>query len=319
MAKADVLVVDDVATNARLLSGFLRPMTVRTASSGPEALRMIQGALPDLILLDAMMPVMDGFELLQILKDDERTQHIPVIMVTALSAIEDKIRGQEAGADDFITKPFDRTELILRVKSMLRIKMLHDQLTEKVEELELARRRLRELAEVDDLTGLFNKRYLTDALTREWERTDRYQREFSIVLLDIDFFKRFNDQFGHPTGDHVLRQAASLLGEQSRKVDTLGRYGGEEFLHLLLETGPEGAALVAERHRARFEDHSLVDEHDRPIGKFTISAGVACFPQDGSTLEEIVKRADERLYEAKHNGRNCVMTADGPTTAAMAG
>lgn len=309
---AHVLVVDDVSTNVRLLSGFLRPMQVRTAQNGHDALAALRDSLPDLILLDAVMPGMDGFELLRILKADPRMQHIPVIMVTALSALEDKIRGQEAGADDFISKPFDRTELLLRVKAMLRIKFLHDQLSEKVRELEDARRRLNELAQTDDLTGLFNKRHLSQALQHEWERASRYDRRFALIMIDIDHFKSFNDTHGHPTGDHVLRQAAALLAEQTRRVDTLARYGGEEFVHLLLETGIDGGTTVAERHRQRIAEHAWVDESGASIGALSISAGVAAFPDDGATLEQVLKRADERLYLAKRAGRNRVVATDEP-------
>lgn len=307
-----ILVVDDVETNVRLISGFLKRLDVEavTATTGPEALELLECEAPDLVLLDVMMPGMDGFEVLARIRENPQTAHIPVIMVTALSALQDKVRCQEAGADDFVSKPFDRTELLLRVKSMLRIKQLHDQLAEKVAELEVAKARLKELAETDDLTGLFNKRYFSRTAWRECERAKRTGRPFAVALCDLDHFKRCNDTYGHPTGDEVLRQAAERLAAQVRVTDTLARYGGEEFIELLLETDLEGARTVTERQRRAIEEHTFLDEHGKPIEAQSASIGVAVYPEDGADLQTLIKVADRRLYLAKEAGRNRAIYAD---------
>ena len=316
-----ILAIDDIETNLRLVKGFLRAakVEVQTATSAEAGLELVAQQPPDLILLDIMMPGMSGFEMLEVLRADDKTRHIPVIMLSALSDIEDKIRGQEAGADDFVTKPFDRTELVLRVKSMLRLKSMHDQLAIKVAELEVAKTQLRELAEYDDLTGLLNKRAFNIAASKELERAKRLGRQFSLLMMDLDFFKEVNDTYGHPTGDHVLRTVGELLRTHTRGIDPVGRYGGEEFVHMMIEADRGIAAQVANKHRERIEAYPFTDEHGRPIGKKTVSIGVAAFPVDGTTVEQVFKAADQRLYLAKQRGRNRVVSEPEPATVTVEG
>ncbi len=255
--KNKILVVDDVPVNVQLLTTYLTSVgyEVVTARDGQEALERVAATLPDLILLDVMMPKLNGFEVCERLKSDSTTRVIPVIMVTALNEIEDKIKATESGADDFVSKPFNKLELLTRVKSLLRIKQLHDELSAKVRELELARERLRQLAITDGLTGLYNHRYFKEHLEQELYRASRHQSRVSVVMVDIDHFKKFNDTYGHPAGDATLRAIARLLKENIRKIDLAARYGGEEFCLVLVETPKAAAVIVAEKVRRLVEVH----------------------------------------------------------------
>jgi len=351
--KNKILVVDDVAVNVQLLTTYLISVgyDVFTARDGQEALDKVSETQPDLILLDVMMPKLNGFEVCERLKSDPTTKIIPVIMVTALNEIEDKIKATEAGADDFVSKPFNKLELLTRVKSLLRIKQLHDELRAKVRELEQARERLRQLAITDGLTGLYNHRYLKEHLEQELLRANRHESRVSVVMLDIDHFKKFNDTFGHPAGDTILRTLARLLRDNIRKIDIAARYGGEEFFLVLIESNKNAAAQAAEKVRRLVEAHQFDLANDGyPASPFappllgwapsagaaeaeprlagvatatnvdgtgnhfafnhhlTISMGVATFPDDAMELNQLIEVADQRLYKAKKQGRNQVVT-----------
>jgi len=320
-ANRRILVVDDVATNLRLVQGHLRSegYQVLLASSGEEALRMIEAEQPDLILLDVVMPRIDGFETCRRIREDPATRHIPVILVTALTDLDHKAQGQQAGADDFVTKPFDRNELLIRVRSMLRIKALHDRLAQKIAELESAKIRLRALADTDPLTSLYNKRYLTEGLRLEVARADRYKNPLSLVMIDVDHFKAINDEFGHVTGDVVLQQLATLFVNGVRAIDIATRYGGEEFAIVLPETPAAGAELVARRLLGQVKRHRFLDAEGEPLGSITISLGVASHGSDSTDAETLIKLADARLYEAKQRGRDCVVAESNATAVVLPG
>lgn len=308
--KPKILIVDDIPVNIQLLQNYLGSggyQTV-TASNGEEALVRVKETKPDMVLLDVMMPKMDGFETCRTLKKSEDTSYIPVIMVTALNELEDKIKGIEAGADDFISKPFNRLELLARVKSLLRVKFLHDQLQEKVTQLELAKERLREMAVTDGLTQLYNYRYFREYLDQEIRRAARHHFFVSLVMLDIDFFKHYNDQHGHPAGDQVLRGIAKLMRDNIRSIDVAVRYGGEEFVMVLPETNRSQACVVAEKIRRMVEKQRFPHEEQQPNGNLTISVGLAVFPEDATEAEDLIKKADLRLYLAKGQGRNKVVS-----------
>ncbi|MCG3157064.1 MAG: Response regulator PleD [bacterium] len=308
-SKSKILVVDDVAVNVQLLTTYLSSVgySVIAARDGQEALEKVTACNPDLVLLDVMMPKFNGFEVCERLKNDEATRIIPVIMVTALNEIEDKIRATEAGADDFVSKPFNKLELLTRVKSLLRIKELHDQLNAKVKELEQAKERLRQLAITDGLTGLYNHRYLKEHLEQELYRATRHRSEVSVIMIDIDHFKKFNDTYGHPAGDVLLSTVARLLKENIRKIDIAARYGGEEFCLVLGETGKTAAAVVAEKMRRLVELSQFEPLELRANGRVTISLGVATFPDDATAMNDLIAIADKRLYNAKQGGRNQVV------------
>ena len=304
-----ILVVDDVAVNVQLLTTYLTSVgyNVIAARDGQEALDKVVSTNPDLVLLDVMMPKFNGFEVCEQIKSNEATQIVPVIMVTALNEIEDKIKATEAGADDFVSKPFNKLELLTRVKSLLRIKELHDKLNDKVNELEQARERLRQLAITDGLTGLYNHRYLKEHLRQELQRAGRHNLNASVVMIDIDHFKKFNDTFGHPAGDVLLKKLADLLRENIRKIDIAARYGGEEFCLVLIETNKEAATIVAEKVRRLIGSYQFQRKESSTYVSVTISVGIATFPTDAKDMDEIIEVADKRLYAAKQKGRNLVI------------
>jgi len=307
-----ILVVDDVQANVHLLTTYLKAVGyhVIPARDGEEALLKVNETNPDLILLDIMMPKLNGLEVCSRIKSNGTTKYIPVILVTALNEIEDKIKGQEAGADDFISKPFNKLELLTRVKSLLRIKSLHDQLNEKIAELEIAKERLRQLAITDGLTGLSNHRNFKEFLMRELDRANRHQQRTSVVMIDIDFFKHYNDTHGHQAGDVLLKMVSQLFVQNIRKNDLAARYGGEEFALVLIETGKNAATIVAEKIKHLVEEHRFFNEHTQPNGKVTVSMGVATYPQDATGFDELIRCADRRLYHAKETGRNRVIVHD---------
>jgi len=313
-----ILVVDDIPINIELQKAYLSiaGYQVLEARDGEEALRRVKEDKPDLIILDIMMPKINGFEVCRRLKNDPQTCFIPVVMVTALKEMEDKIKGIEAGADDFISKPFNKTELLARVKSLLRIKFLHDELEEKrlelqrkVMELEEAQDRLQRLAITDGLTGLYNYRYFWEQLYQEVNRAKRHNLRVSLLMMDIDFFKHYNDAHGHPAGDDVLVTIAKLLKENIRKIDIPARYGGEEFSIILVETDKQAAHFVAEKIRALIEEYPFQYENGQPNGRLTVSIGVSTYPEDGDSADALVNKADQRLYRAKQEGKNKVISA----------
>ena len=277
------------------------------ARNGEEALGQVKNTEPDLILLDVMMPKLDGFQTCKLLKSDEATRYIPIIMVTALNEIEDKVKGIDAGADDFITKPFNKLELLARVKSLLRIKYLHDELQEKVKQLQQAKDRLRELAVTDGLTGLYNYRYFKEYLANELKRAERHEYPVSLLMFDIDYFKHYNDTHGHQDGDQVLKTLANLLRSNIRSIDVAVRYGGEEFSIILPQADQKSARIVADKLKVLVQDHKFPKEESQPNGSLTISIGVATFPADAKEIESLINSADMRLYKAKSRGRNMVV------------
>ena len=452
---ARVLVVDDVMPNVKLLAAKLTReyFDVLTAYNGQQALELVKKESPDIVLLDVMMPGMDGFEVCQRIRSDPETMHIPVVMVTALSDISDRVRGLEAGADDFLTKPVNDIALFARVRSLVRLKMMMDEwrlrettsghfgmlsngvnlLSESTEKakvlvledspldlekitetlrrdganvysaancagaleralgeefdlvivsltlmnedglrlcsqlrshertrqvpillmidegdlqrvakgLELGandyvikpidrnelqarvrtqvrRKRYQDrlranyeqslsLALTDSLTGVFNRRYVSAHLPRLLDRAADSNKPVSILMFDIDHFKRVNDTFGHDVGDEVLREVAIRSAHNLRNFDLVARLGGEEFVVIMPDTDGEAALMVAERLRQRIGDTPFAVS--APIGEITVtvSVGVAVGGRVGDTVDTLIKRADEALYEAKRSGRNRVI------------
>ncbi len=297
-----ILVVDDIPTNIQLLKAYLTSVgyAVEAAKDGQEALEKVISSKPDLILLDVMMPKINGFEVCRNLKKEQSSSFIPVIMVTGLNEVEYKIRAMEAGADDFVTKPFNRLELLTRVKSLLRIKQLY-------EELETAKERLRQLSITDGLTGLYNHRYFKEHLDQELNRASRHNLHVSLAMADIDYFKKYNDTYGHPAGDALLSAVGHLFRDNIRKIDLAARYGGEEFSLVLVETNKHAAGIVAEKIKKLIAEHLFSSANGNDDHRITISIGVATFPDDAQTSDELIKIADDRLYRAKENGRDCVV------------
>ncbi len=235
------------------------------------------------------------------IKADTALPYVPIILVTARDSTQDKVEGLDAGADDYITKPINFPELEARMRSMLRIKKLQDELDE-------ANKRLKKLSITDGLTGLFNHRHIQQLLRDEWQRTQRTDEPLAVVMLDLDKFKQVNDTYGHPTGDVILYETARILEDTAREIDMVGRYGGEEFVGILPNTDEDAAAQFAERVRKRVESHVFRDE-DTEV-RMTMSCGLAAYPDEAvDAPEELLKRADEALYAAKEGGRNRVVSA----------
>jgi len=305
-----ILVVDDNPDNVEIINARLssRGFLVETATNGEEALARVEENPPHLILLDVMMPIMDGYEVSRRIKGSSSLPFIPIILVTARDSTQDKVEGLDAGADDYLTKPINFPELEARVRSMLRIKRLQDQLDEKNRELEVVNKKLRKLSITDGLTGLFNHRHVHELLHEEIERSKRTGESVAVAMVDLDRFKAVNDTYGHPTGDVVLYETAEILRETAREVDIVGRYGGEEFIAILPGTAEDNAAQFAERVRQRIEEHVFRD--DSTEIRMTTSAGVAAYPSDAvPDADSLLKRADEALYNAKETGRNQIIRA----------
>jgi two-component system, cell cycle response regulator len=305
-----ILVVDDNPDNLEIISTRLRfrGYDVAVAERGEEAIAKVHEVDPDLILLDIMMPDMDGYEVARRIRRKKDLAYIPIIVVTARDSTEDKVTGLDAGADDYLTKPINFPELEARVRSMLRIKRLQDQLEEKNRELE-------QLSIRDGLTGLYNHRHLHELLAEEYERSRRTGEPVSVVMLDLDRFKEVNDTYGHQAGDRVLEELADILRESAREIDRLGRYGGEEFMAILPDSDPEAGLAFAERVREMVEKQRFEIHAHEPL-RMTISAGVACYPHHGGdSPRRLVHHADLALYSAKNSGRNRVV----PFTPDLAG
>ncbi|HET9424529.1 MAG TPA: diguanylate cyclase [Gemmatimonadaceae bacterium] len=308
---ARILIVDDHEDNVELLRARLESwgFETLTARDGAEALSVIETRLPDLVLLDIMMPKIDGIEVARRVKNNPDLPFIPIIMQTALDSTENKVEGLEAGADDYITKPIDFPELKARVKSMLRIKRLQEEIEERERELMEANQRLRHMSQTDALTGLDNRRHIETRIEEMFEHAKRLGEPFSCVMVDLDKFKSVNDEFGHQAGDAVLKQLAKILKQEVREIDHAGRYGGEEFILLLTGTVLDAAVTFAERVRRAIEAHTFT--FDNGSIKRTASFGVAAWPHPKITsCDGLVRAADDALYVAKETGRNRVIRFD---------
>lgn len=298
-----VLVVDDDDMNRALVAKALEyeGYIVRQAESGILGLQVINEWKPHLVLLDVNMPGLNGLETLAKLR--VRDEYVSVIFVSANSSTEDVIRGLDAGAEDYVRKPFNVIELLSRVRSQLRIKDLNDSLKK-------ANDRLKELVDIDDLTGLFNMRSLYRRLDFELDRARRYGRSVAVIMMDLDHFKRVNDQHDHLFGSFVLTQVGKMIRDNIRKVDFAARYGGDEFLVVLTEIGLEGATTFANRLRQRIADGTFKNEYYSM--ELTASLGLSlCNPNEEAVdARAMVRYADRALYHAKENGRNRVEVFD---------
>ena len=306
-----ILIVDDHEDNVELLKARLESWGYGTdsAGDGEEALQKVEADPPDLILLDVMMPKIDGIEVARRVKGNENLPFIPIIMQTALDATENKVEGLEAGADDYITKPIDFAELKARLTSMLRIKRLQEELEERERQLLEANERLRHMSQTDALTGLDNRRNLEERIEEMFEHAKRLNEPFACVMCDLDRFKTVNDTYGHQAGDAVLKQFAKILRNEVREIDRAGRFGGEEFLLLLPGTVLDAAVTFAERVRKQIEAHTFT--FDQTSIQRTASIGVSAWPHPRiSDCDALVRAADDALYVAKETGRNRVVRFD---------
>ncbi|MCP4136968.1 MAG: diguanylate cyclase [bacterium] len=295
-----ILIVDDVPKNLQVMGNILSKegYQIAFATNGKEAIPMIEDIFPDLILLDIMMPEMNGFEVCTTIKGSSKTKSIPIIFLTAKTETDDIVKGFRFGAVDYITKPFNSSELLARVRTHLELKRSKDIILQISEELIRKNMILEEMAISDSLTELYNHNYTITRLTEEIERSNRYSQDLSIIMFDIDHFKEINDMHGHQVGDEVLSRVSAILKSRLRRVDIVGRYGGEEFLVILTNTNLEQGITTAEKIRHDIEELTWSFEGL----KTTISGGV-CAHENGNDVE-LIKKADKLLYLAKENGRN---------------
>lgn len=294
--------VDDLPANiGRMAEALGGRYVLKTALSGARALEIARSAEPpDIILLDVVMPGMNGREVCRILKSDPETADIPVIFVTSQDSTEEEEQGLRLGAVDYITKPYNPGIVQARIQNHLQLKQYHD----------LLKRQSR----LDGLTGLPNRRDFDETLVREWRRGQRLHSPLSVIMMDIDHFKEFNDHYGHLAGDDCLRQVGQALADKGRATDFVGRYGGEEFVALLPHTHRTGAEEVAEKFRRAIADLRVPHEASSSGEYLSLSLGVAStLPDAQSQPTDLVEAADRMLYAVKESGRNGISVVELPS------
>jgi len=303
-----ILLVDDTKTERLILSAYLEKLghTTVCAENGQQAIDLFNSKSPDLVLMDVIMPEMDGHEAARRLRKKEG-DWVPIIFLSGRVAAEDIVAGIEAGGDDYLTKPVDFTVLSAKMTAMQRIAKMRLKLLNVSKELENANAELKKLVNIDGLTGLANRRHLDKYLRVEVGRSMRNKQELSVILCDVDYFKKYNDTYGHLKGDDCLKAVAKALDVAcKRTTDLVARYGGEEFAAILPDTDGENASKLADLMRQAVEDLNQAHS-ESDLGKVTISMGVySSIPESKSDSEKFLTMADKALYESKQSGRNKV-------------
>jgi diguanylate cyclase (GGDEF)-like protein len=307
--KVNILIVDDREENLLVLENILeeKGLNIVRANSGNEALSLALKRSFALILLDVQMPEMDGFETAELLRGMDITREVPIIFITAISVEKEYVfKGYESGCVDYLSKPVDPAILNSKVSVFVDLYRKKRELKQKARELEEANRKLKDLTSIDGLTGIPNRRRLDQFLDVEWRRGARNATPVSFIMVDIDYFKLYNDTYGHQEGDNCLRQvAAALNGFANRPGDIVSRYGGEEFGVILGETDMDGAVIVAKRMKEAVERLCIKHSASVVCDHVTVSMGVATLvPDKNNTSEALIAAADSALYLAKDDGRN---------------
>lgn len=294
-----VLLVEDNDVDAKNFQEILKsqPFRLETVRTGLEVLSRVQQGGVDLILLDILLPDLDGFEICRRLKNQEESKDTQVVIVTCLGDVESKIKGIELGAEDFLVKPIVPRELIARVKILLEKKGYLDKLRSHYETA-------LDSAKIDWLTGLHNHGYFKQFLRLELKRSVRQNYPVSLILIDVDNFKSYNDTLGHAAGDLILREMGRVITNTIREVDLVARYGGEEFAVVLPYAAKDRAQSIADRIQKAILSHDFLHKRTQKTNHLTVSMGVSTFPEDVLSPEELIERADQMLYKAKHNGKN---------------
>jgi diguanylate cyclase (GGDEF)-like protein len=322
-----VLVVDD-EDSARLIARASLEhagLAVEEAPNGREGVDAFERLRPDLVLMDVLMPEMDGFAACAAIRSLPGGGSVPILMLTGLDDVESIRKAYLVGATDFTTKPIHATVLGYRANYLIRAgrafgdlhqaeaenRALLQALSRKNEELKRFNKALLDQATHDGLTGLYNYRYFQEALSREIARSTRHGKSFSLILLDVDSFKRYNDKNGHQLGDDALRIIGEILLQRIRKSDIAARYGGDEFVVLLPEVGREHGMQIAEALREAIAGHPFHGRKTQPRGSVTASFGMAVYPEDGPDHSSLFREADRTMYLAKEAGGNCVYPAAG--------
>jgi diguanylate cyclase (GGDEF)-like protein len=303
MSTHKILLVEDDKLQAKTTKEYLEKAghEIVWVENGMSAIKSAKTEPFDLIVLDLVLPDVGGNEVCRWLKNTKDTKDIPIIILSAKGTTKEKVVGLEAGADDYLPKPYDPSELKARIYACLRTKVLQDELKKKNQQLEQVLLQMETLAMTDQLTGLFNRRYFLSVFEKEFSRTMRYNHPTSCLMLDIDHFKGINDEYGHHAGDEVLKEISRVMIDCLRKSDTLARWGGEEFIILLPETTKENALQVA----SRILNAVSTQQFSSLPGQVTVSIGLAGIPDPNvNTSEKLITASDSALYEAKNKGRN---------------
>ena len=294
-----VLLVDDNDKDILLIEQFLKnePYELSFVKTGEEAISIVLNQKIDLILLDLILPGIDGFKVFQRIKALEHTKDIQVVIITCMNDLESKLKGIELGVDDFLVKPINQREIVARVKVLLRKKSYIDKLHSHYDMAMNA-------AISDGLTGLYNHTYFKHFLDLEVKKSLRQNYPLALMMLDIDDFKKYNDRLGHITGDVILREIAYVIKENTREIDFPSRYGGEEFAVVLPYADKDVAINVSKRIMDALSTHHYLNETISSVGKVTLSIGIARCPEDSINAEDLIQKADTMLYHAKKQGKN---------------
>ena len=328
MSRAKILIVDDRPENLLVLESLLDQPDIELikADSGHEALRKILDHEFALVLLDVQMPDMDGYEVAELLRGNKKTRHVPIIFVTAKNKEDASIfKGYDSGAVDYLFKPLEPVILKSKVGVFLELFRHKEELLAKTRELdrrladleelkqllEQTNEQLTHLSKKDGLTGLLNRRSFDETVEREWQRGLRNQQSLALLLVDIDYFKAYNDNYGHTMGDEALKAVANTLNNcAQRYIDRVARYGGEEFVVILPDTDLHGAEVIAEKICTAVYSLNIPHIGAKDRNRLTVSVGAsATIPQGDISLLDSIELADTKLYEAKEAGRNCWRSA----------
>jgi diguanylate cyclase (GGDEF)-like protein len=321
LASQTILIVDDNPTNLEVLSDTLTSngFQVAVATDGESALEQVAYSQPGLILLDVMMSNLDGFETCRRFKTNPDLDDIPIIFITALSDTESKVKGFTLGAVDYITKPFQYEEVLARVKVHLQLRFLTRTVQEQAIALQKINQELENLANLDSLTGLANRRRFDQHLEQGWQRQMEKQQPLSLILCDIDYFKPYNDYYGHQAGDTCLRQVAQAISLLiKRPTDLVARYGGEELAVTLPNVALAEAVQIAESIRLKVKQLKIPHAHSKASPYITLSLGVSSqIPTKRSQALSLVATADKALYLAKERGRDNWVALQNPQESAI--
>lgn len=309
-----VLVVEDSKVTLKAICGYLERMDIQalTAETGKDALDIYRRERPDIILLDGRLPDIDGFEVAREIRAMEKKKDwTAIIFLTSMTKDEELARGIEVGGDDYLLKPISEIVLQAKVNAMRRLVEMQRSLLDLTYKLNVANKELQLLSATDGLTGLSNRRMYDELSLREWRRCERTKKSFALVMVDVDYFKPYNDYFGHQAGDECLKAVATQMRRAApRASDVVARYGGEEFVFALGETDMDGAKWVANHLRQRIADLNMPHPASA-LRHVTVSCGVASvMPGDEVSLEKLLQSADYALYQAKEHGRNRVVGAE---------